>query len=300
MRRVLVAATALSLLCWPSCGYAEPVKFNWSGSYPHNKDQLYTNENPHLSAWTTRFQNGAPEEKGKVQDRGQLSGDIRLPKGPGPFPFVVVLHGCTGLDPVMPWANDTARLFNGHGIGVLLLDSFGPRNVARSCGEGDYRWAVRRAEDAFSALDYLLERKIAISEKIFVMGRSNGGRATVLAMDARMERHAHRFAAGFALVPNCTSHETAQYYAPLVVFAAEHDDANPAKACIEMTQQSRKVPVRTIVFKNTFHGYMDKGRPYTFNGWRMAPNPRATASTLVDIVKLVKGDLSVATGVEYR
>jgi dienelactone hydrolase len=300
MRAVFIAATILSIFPMTDSAHAESVKIKWNGRYPHNKDQLYTKENPHLSAWTTKFQNGSPEEKGKVQDAGQLIGDIRLPKGQGPFPFVVLLHGCTGLAPVMSWANDTAKFFNDRGIGILLLDSFRPRNVARSCGEGDYRWAVRRAEDAFSALDYLLERKVAIPEKIYVMGRSNGGRATLLAMDARMERHPHRFAAGIAMVPNCSFHEKGQYYAPLIVFAAEHDDANPAKNCVEMAQQQRKVLVRTIVFKNSFHGYMDKGRPYVFNGWRMAPNPNANASTLDDVVALVNGNLNVAAGVEYR
>ena len=181
MRAVLAAAAILSIFLMIDSANAELVKIKWNGSFPHNKDQLYSKQNPHLSAWTTKFHNGAPEEIGKIQDGGQLIGDIRLPKGQGPFPFIVLLHGCTGLAPVMPWVNETAKFLVERGIGVLALDSFRPRSVKRSCGEGDYRWAVRRAEDAFSALDYLLERKIAIPEKVYVMGRSNSC-ATLLAV----------------------------------------------------------------------------------------------------------------------
>ena len=82
----------------------------------------------------------------KIQDGGQLIGDIRLPKGQGPFPFIVLLHGCTGLAPGDALGKRHCKVF-----WSSAASAFGARQLSsreawkRSCGEGDYRWAVRRA-----------------------------------------------------------------------------------------------------------------------------------------------------------
>src|SRR5258708_3798296 len=69
-----------------------------------------------------------------------LTGRLALPQGPGPFPAMIVLHGCNGLSQqVTDWA---VRL-TGWGYAALVLDSFGPR------GAGD----ICRASGAISVLD---------------------------------------------------------------------------------------------------------------------------------------------------
>ena len=57
------------------------------------------------------FQLGAAEERGARAANGQLPVRIYRPAGAGPFPFVVLLHGCGGLHRdamwklwVEPWA----------------------------------------------------------------------------------------------------------------------------------------------------------------------------------------------------
>ena len=54
------------------------------------------------------------------------------------LPFVVLMHGCTGLTPlVAKWADEKSGAFLSQGYGVLILNSFGSRNVDKVCGDGN-------------------------------------------------------------------------------------------------------------------------------------------------------------------
>lgn len=81
------------------------------------------------------------------------------PKGDAAaVPYVILMHGCSGLTPpVAKWAMEKARIFLDQGYRVLILDSFKTRNVKEVCGAPNYHWGWRRAEDTYSALDYLIE-----------------------------------------------------------------------------------------------------------------------------------------------
>jgi dienelactone hydrolase len=54
-----------------------------------------------------------------------LAGKLTKPQGEGPFPAVVLLHGCGGVaKSIDSWADKLA----GMGYVALVLDAFGPRN----------------------------------------------------------------------------------------------------------------------------------------------------------------------------
>src|SRR5262245_2394689 len=55
------------------------------------------------------------------------------PAGDGPFPAVVQLHGCAGLE---SQSYRWARWFADRGYVALVVDSFGPRKVKGDCRSG--------------------------------------------------------------------------------------------------------------------------------------------------------------------
>ena len=62
----------------------------------------------------------------------RLVGYMARPTGPGPFPAVVLLHGCGGFHSSMiSWADRLSRL----GYAALAVDSFGPRGIDDDCNE---------------------------------------------------------------------------------------------------------------------------------------------------------------------
>ncbi len=67
--------------------------------------------------------------------------------------------------------------------------------------------------------------------RVYLVGRSNGGSAVLMAIEKIMSvHHPYKFAAGFSLVPACRAKVTAEFYAPLIVFIAGDDDASARTA----------------------------------------------------------------------
>jgi len=143
-----------------------------------------------------------------------LSGDIALPPGAGPFPAIVLLHGCGGYTD--RFRRDWPNYLNKLGYLTFTVDSFGPRGF-RKCnrklfGIRDTDRGQRDrylARDAYGALDFLATVPIVDKARIAVMGFSFGA-ITVNMIASRMLRasgapefraaigfygHCHRFAA---------------------------------------------------------------------------------------------------------
>ncbi|MBN8987097.1 MAG: prolyl oligopeptidase family serine peptidase [Rhizobiales bacterium] len=298
MRFVLVVA---ALILFAAAAKAEKVKIPWKGDYAHNSEDNYSPENKYKSGRSKSFSNGAPEEGGRIQRDGFLEAELMKPRGvSGAVPYVILMHGCSGLSPpVVRWAREKAQLFLDQGYGVLILDSFRTRNVKEVCGSANYHWGWRRAEDAYSALDYLIDRKLAKPDDVFVMGRSNGGTAAVMIADASQVRgHPNRFAAIFAVSPGCAGLTKSRAGIPLVMFVGEKDNANDPKVCKEIDTASN-APVQIVEFKGMYHGYEDKGPAYTFHGWHMEHNAGADKETMDRALALIKSR-NFQRGIEYR
>ena len=106
-----------------------------------------------------------------------------LPPGNGPFPAVLVMHGCGGInDSHRSWAG---RLV-GWGYAAVIVDSFGPRNQRRVCEsvETPSRLIVRGL-DAHNAATYLRTLPNIQADQIGIVGFSHGGGATFYGRDRR-------------------------------------------------------------------------------------------------------------------
>src|SRR6266852_2641327 len=59
--------------------------------------------------------------------------ELALPAGPGPFPAMVVLHGCDGVGRhYRDWVRDLVSW----GYAAILVDSFRPRGFKTVCNQG--------------------------------------------------------------------------------------------------------------------------------------------------------------------
>jgi dipeptidyl aminopeptidase/acylaminoacyl peptidase len=199
-----VVIPALLLLDTAGGLAGQKVQVKWNGNYPHSNERRFSAS--YRLGWSKNFMNGFPEENGVVQRDGFLAAEVFKPKGSGPFPFVVLMHGCGGMDSVATRWVETYSQFLGHeGVGSIVLDSFTSRKVGDVCGkttEGD--WARRRSEDAYSALEFLATTGYADMSRVYLIGRSNGGSAVLMAVETIMSvHHPYKFVAGFSLVPAC-------------------------------------------------------------------------------------------------
>lgn len=109
-------------------------------------------------------------------DRVELVARLYSPEGKGPFPAVVMLHGCAGM-----WGRDGepnrtyeawVKHFGQRGFVALLVDSFGPRGEKEICTQR--RRAItpgrERVADAHAALRWLAAREDVRSDSIHLLG----------------------------------------------------------------------------------------------------------------------------------
>ena len=101
-----------------------------------------------------------------------ISGLLAKPPGEGPFPGVVLLHTCGGLQPhvITDWPNYLTAL----GYVTLSVDSFGSRGIKR-CPTPLSLDRRELSRDAYGALQHLASLPFVDQGRIGVMGFSLGG-----------------------------------------------------------------------------------------------------------------------------
>ncbi len=170
-----------------------------------------------------------------------LRAELVRPEGSGPFPAVVLMHGCGGWQPAVHYALQRhAEYLAKHGYAVLDLDSFGPRHVSggKLCAsDARLRDALQyRLNDAFDALRYLEAQPFVDARNIFLMGQSNGGSVALEAASAD-ERASNdgtiAFRAVVAYYPWCGVYSglRAQLVSPVLIFSGGMDDWVSAREC---------------------------------------------------------------------
>ena len=101
----------------------------------------------------------------------KVTGLLSKPDGNGPFPSVVLLHTCGGLQPHV--TDDWPRYLKGLGYVTLTVDSFGSRGLG-PCPNSLLSDKSRIMMDAYGGFDYLTRLPYVDKNKIAVMGFSLG------------------------------------------------------------------------------------------------------------------------------
>jgi dienelactone hydrolase len=247
----------------------------------------------HLSAAT------AEEIALTVTPVGQALGlpaTLFKPDGNGPFPAIVIMHGCSGLSPrgndaPRRWANELVT----QGYVVLIPDSFTPRGLLKGICTGDAEGRVAsgnvRAADAYGALALLRTLPFVDGKRVGLMGNSHGGRTTLAALVASTQDKAlvaarrDGFAAGLAFYPRCDTRYGAWTVtrrdgergpvngyrgvyvplAPLLILTGELDDWTPAEPCRVLVETARAAghPLAIKIYPGAHHGF-DSDSPVRF------------------------------------
>ncbi|CAN7413855.1 dienelactone hydrolase family protein [Polaromonas sp. LjRoot131] len=204
-------------------------------------------------------------------ERLVLDGYLYKPADPGRFVALVMFHGCAGAlgksGAITQRFRDTAKLLNGMGYGVLLVDSFNPRGERQICTVTPKARSIQEEQrwlDAYGAIEYLNTRADVVAGRIGAIGFSHGGTAAVQVMNAELpvkQQGAPGFAAAIAMYPGCASTLAARpdyvAYAPLLILAGELDDWTPARYCQKLAERSKErgQPVDIEVYPEAYHGF---------------------------------------------
>ena len=269
---VAVAILALALTVFPLTEMlaSEEVHFNSASSPP------------------TPFKIKQAEKKGiklKLEPGIPLTGRLSKPADKGPFPAIVLFHGCFGIRPYQEaWAAQLSEW----GYVALQVDYFGPRGVEQTCT--DLRHAFLRGyggenvTDAQGALSYLSNLPFVAKDRIAVMGWGDSPVLRAIVRGGQERNFDRKFAAGIALYPPCKEMDRGDFYAPLLVLIGAMDDWRLAEFCKGMAAaaQAHIMPVVLKVYPDAYHAFDDPsvGRLWYFEEAQNMLNMPTRGATL--------------------
>lgn len=184
----------------------------------------------------------------------EISGLISRPEGAGPFPAVVLLHTCGGVQPHV--RNDWPAYLKGLGYVTLTVDSFGSRGLG-PCGNALHPTVGPKTNayheitrDAYGALDYLARQPFVRADQIAVVGFSLGANVINSYLILRPRSSAGNFAAAVGVYGRC--HDLWRYTSgprPLMELVGELDKRH-VDAC-----RAVRPPIEVHILQGAHHAW---------------------------------------------
>lgn len=200
---------------------------------------------------------------GFLTTAGSLANRIHAPEGTGPFPAVVLNHTIGGVSQHLLVQ---AKALIEAGYAVLLVDSYGPRDIR----PGTVLFPSEVAKDAYDALAHLGRQPYIDATRIFQSGYSLGALASGLLASpegARAFKSAARFRATVGHYGTCTLQAqpsaqglellSADSDRPVLMLMAEQDIETPLQACFPLLTQMKAAgkDVQWHVYPGATHGW---------------------------------------------
>jgi dienelactone hydrolase len=214
-----------------------------------------------------------------------IAGALFKPAGAGPFPAVVYLSGCGGLNnrPEVALEKTVIDHLLAKGVATLIVDPFTPRNEFEGiCATLDEKkwaeYATRGGGDAVAAVKVLRSMPDIDPDRIFLQGYSYGARASLYAADMTAGAHDVKIAGVIAYYPYC--HDNVEFSTPTLVLIGDKDDWTPASLCEAVKE---KPNVEIVVFPGATHAFnMPFKKPVDYLGHHFAYDEKATQEALKD------------------
>ena len=202
-----------------------------------------------------------------------LTSWLGMPESDGPFPAVVLMHGCSGTEKntshqtVWRGLNRHAALLNGNGYVTLIVDSFGPRRIVDGCQSGGKYYPLQ-VSDAYAAFDHLAALPFVDGKRIGLVGFSLGG-GTALRLAAsgfgRVTADKGDYAAFVAYYPYCSDF----FYSfdlPVLILIGADDDWTPARLCRDIAPRDPDL-IELVIYPDTHHSFdLPMHGPYYVEG----------------------------------
>lgn len=210
------------------------------------------------------------QDSGKVwfspDGKTVLSGDLTIPSGAGPFPAVVIAHGCEGVSPVNTgWVASLGAA----GYATFVVDSLSGRGIREVCSNLRAVPSVQRTADVYAGLKILATHPRIDKTRIALIGNSSGGfvvliAATIWARNRYAPPAGPRFRAFLSFYPFCGQifPELFEISAPLRIHVGALDDSTPVKPCNDLVQRMKSAgqDAEIIVYPGAHHDFDWIGR----------------------------------------
>ncbi|MSQ24484.1 MAG: dienelactone hydrolase family protein [Chloroflexi bacterium] len=213
-----------------------------------------------------------------------LNALLARPSGVGPFPALVLLHGCGGLltatRALVSRYRAWAELLLADGYVVLLVDSFNSRGFREECTRSPQpvSSSTDRPADARGALAYLQSQDFVDGDRAGLVGWSHGGASTLATvvgpLDGQSDQSSSesdteggaRFRTAIAFYPGCRAAAAPRRVAssvPLLILVGEADDWTPVGPCRTLLTRAAESPepLTLKTYPGAYHAFDDPNTP---------------------------------------
>ena len=208
-------------------------------------------------------------------DHFKLKAVLYRPEGAGPFPAVIGLHNCTGLNNsggtmgarYSDWGQRLAK----DGFAVLFPDSNSSRGLGSQCGTNQRGLRVdhERVADAVLARAWLQQQSFVAADRVSLLGWSSGAITALWAVRMRPQLQTQEsgpdFRSAVAFYPGCRRLFNAAWSArvPTLVLIGRADDQASAAVCQQMVAgaRGRSARVAIEVYPGAYHDFDHPNRP---------------------------------------
>src|SRR5215475_5556221 len=196
-----------------------------------------------------------------------LHGELYKPDGEGPFPTVIALHGCGGLndhsEPVLPRYRDWAEQLVKSGTAVLLPDSYGSRGLGPQCRVKERRLTARRERvaDILAARQWLMLQPWVARDRVSLIGWANGASALLWAVRPQLGSLGKEpdFRSAIAFYPDCRLSAGLGWSTrvPTLLLIGAKDDVSSPPACRQMIDgaRGRSALTRIVIYPSAYHDF---------------------------------------------
>jgi dienelactone hydrolase len=210
-----------------------------------------------------------------------IAGVLFKPTGVGPFPAIVYMSGCGGLNNNPSEMSQEKAVIDemaSKGIATLIVDPFTARGemeglCAKLNADTFVQYGTRGGSDALAAVNLLRTMSDIDPNRIFLQGYSWGAISSLFAVDAASPTsHDAKVAGLVAYYPYCW--DKVGPTVPTLIMIGEKDDWTPAALCQKVQGQQN---VEVVVYPGDFHGFtMPMDQPIDYLGHHIVYDEKST------------------------
>jgi dienelactone hydrolase len=210
-----------------------------------------------------------------------IAGALFKPEGVGPFPAVVYMTGCAGLDsgPDRALQKSVVEHLRSKGFATLVVDPFTPRGETQGiCDKWNDKWNAetffqygsRGAKDMWGAFNLLQARPDIDAKHIFVEGFDYGGISALFATATPAVTSLEAKPVGVvAYYPYCGF---SVFGVPTLVLIGENDGVSSLELC---RAKSGKPNLDMVILPNATHWFASPGMDTAISGTHVVYDPKA-------------------------
>ena len=227
---------------------------------------------------------------------------LAAPEGNGPFPAIVLMHGCSGTEKntshqtVWRGLNRHARLLNENGYVTLIVDSFGSRRITDGCQTGGKYYSLQLS-DSYAAFDHLASLPSVDADRVGFVGLSLGGGTAIRIAARGYGRVSPGYSAVVAYYPYCD--HIYRFDLPLLILIGAEDDWTPASLCQALAPRAPH-RVELVVYPDAHHSFdLPMQGPYYVEGMNgrlhtVQGNPAARRDSQARMLRFFEAHLGPA------